>query len=238
MRLRYVSGTLFLVMLCGLPSAHAQLNFDLGVGFGTARDASNNTGVDNLNSINALQPCIPNSGDPDCQKTTSMGGFDLGFMGDWMVTKLYGFGAEVTTTPAHQNYLQPPSSSAGLVGGQPVSPLAYRQTFFDVNGILDPINQKRVQVQVQGGFGLSHTGIAVNESGCVVGACSTSFQPVGSANHFQVHVGVGVMVFVTEHIFVKPEFDFHYVPSLGGVNGQFNSDAVPQFMVWVGYGWH
>jgi hypothetical protein len=62
--------------------------------------------------------------------------------------------------------------------------------------------------------------------------CTSSTEPVGNANHFDVHVGVGVQIFLTEHIFIKPEFDFHYVP---GLTNQFGSDAVPEGMVWVGY---
>jgi hypothetical protein len=43
---------------------------------------------------------------------------------------------------------------------------------------------------------------------------------------------VGVQIFLTEHIFIKPEFDLHYVP---GLTNQFGSDAVPEGMLWVGY---
>jgi hypothetical protein len=55
-----------------------------------------------------------------------------------------------------------------------------------------------------------------------------------SSNHFNVHGGVGVDVFVTDHIFVRPEFDVHYVPNL---NQNFGSNVVIQGMVWVGYSW-
>jgi len=238
MRLRSFCGALFFATICCLPLARAQVNFDLGIGFGTARDASNNMGIDNLNSVNPLNesgPCNPNDGDIYCQKTTALSGFDLGFMGDWMITKRYGVGAEITVTPAHQNYMQPPVSSAAILPGQAVSPLEYRQEFFDFNGIVDPINQKRFQLQIQGGIGVSHTGLALNESGCVASICTSAFEPIGSANHFQLHVGVGLMIFVTEHLFVKPQVDLHYVPNL---TAQFNSVLVPQYMVWVGYGWH
>jgi hypothetical protein len=55
---------------------------------------------------------------------------------------------------------------------------------------------------------------------------------VGNSTHFQIHVGVGVSLFVTEHIFVRPQFDYHYVPSL---TNQFGSNSVPSATVWVGY---
>jgi hypothetical protein len=55
---------------------------------------------------------------------------------------------------------------------------------------------------------------------------------VGSSNHFQVHAGVGVQIFLTEHVFIRPQFDFHYVP---GLTDQFGSNMVPAAMVWLGY---
>ena len=79
----------------------------------------------------------------------------------------------------------------------------------------------------------ARTSFSLTQSGCVgTAVCSTSTEPVGAANHFQVHVGVGVQVFLTEHIFIKPQFDLHYVP---GFTNQFGSNAVPEGMLWVGY---
>jgi hypothetical protein len=43
---------------------------------------------------------------------------------------------------------------------------------------------------------------------------------------------VGVQIFLTDHVFLRPEFDFHYVP---GLTNQFGSDAVPEAMLWLGY---
>jgi len=60
-------------------------------------------------------------------------------------------------------------------------------------------------------------------------------QPEPSANHFDIHVGVGLSIYVSEHFFIRPQFDLHYAPGLGGVNNQFNSNLVPAGMVWVGY---
>jgi hypothetical protein len=62
--------------------------------------------------------------------------------------------------------------------------------------------------------------------------CSNFNQPVGNANHFQVHVGLGVQVFLTEHLFIRPQFDLHYVPNL---TQQFASNAVPEGTIWLGY---
>ena len=53
-----------------------------------------------------------------------------------MLQKHFGVGAEVNLQPAQSSY----------------GPLQYRQTFYDVNGIYAPINQKRLAVQLQGGI--------------------------------------------------------------------------------------
>jgi len=88
-------------------------------------------------------------------------------------------------------------------------------------------------VRLQGGIGFARTGFSFNANSCVGSVvCTNETEPVGTANHFQVHFAAGVQIFVTEHIFVRPEFDFHYVP---GLDNQFGSNAVPAGMVWVGY---
>jgi hypothetical protein len=56
---------------------------------------------------------------------------------------------------------------------------------------------------------------------------------LASTNHFQVHGGVGVEIYLTDHIFVRPQFDVHYVRNLT----QFGSNLVKTEMVWLGYSW-
>jgi hypothetical protein len=210
----FTGATLFLF---GASLASAQTSFDVNLGFGTAWDSANSGGIDNATSVNAFGACTPNSGDANCESLPKLNGFFLGFGGDLMLYKHLGVGFEANLQPSRETY----------------GPLSSRQTFYDVNGIYAPISTKRVALQLEGGIGGARTGFAYTESGCVgTAVCSTSTEPVGNANHFQVHVGVGVQVFLTSHIFVKPEFDFHYVP---GLTNQFGSDAVPEAMVWLGY---
>ena len=217
---KLIRGLLMLtpLLLAGVRIAPAQTSFDLNMGFGTARAGSNGGGIDNFNSVNALGPCIPNSGDPFCQPNPSLGGFFLGLGGDLMLNKRMGVGAEVSFNPARQDY----------------GPLQYRQTFYDFNGIFSPINQKRVQIQLQGGIGGARTGFAVTQNQCagLSVTCSNITQPIGNASHFQLHAGVGVQIFVTDHLFVRPQIDLHYVPNF---TDQFGRSSVPGFMVWVGY---
>jgi hypothetical protein len=200
------------------PVAGAQTSFDLNMGFGTARAGSNGGGIDsNPNDLNYLGPCVPTPGNVNCSANPSLGGFFLGLGGDLIFQKHLGFGAEVNFQPAHQTY----------------GPLQSRQTFYDFNGIYVPINEKKVQIQVQGGIGGARTSFALTQNQCVgTAVCSSFIQPIGNANHFQVHVGVGVELFVTTHLFVRPQIDLHYIPSF---TDQYGKNAVPEYTVWVGY---
>ena len=199
------------------PYAGAQSSFDVNIGFGTARVGSNGTGIDNAFSTNAFGPCSPSSGDSLCQATPGLGGFFLGLGGDVMLWKHFGVGAEVNLQPAKSDY----------------GPLQYRQTFYDFNGIYAPVNEKRMQLQLQGGIGGARTGFSFAQNSCVgTAVCSNVSQPVANANHFQMHAGVGVQFFLTEHLFIRPQFDLHYVPNF---TQQFGSNAVPEGTIWVGY---
>jgi hypothetical protein len=207
---------LSLLSIC-VPFASAQSSVDFGLGFGTVHDKANGGGIDSASSANAYGACIPGPSDPFCQANPSLGGFFLGIGGDVMLTKLYGFGAEVNLMPAQSNY----------------GPLQYRQTFFDVNGVLAPVNTKRAQLQLQAGIGVAHTSFTINQSGCVgTVVCSYQNLPVGTSNHFQIHAGVGISLFVTEHVFIRPQFDIHYVP---GFTDQFGSNLAPGGSIWLGY---
>ena len=207
----------YLPLLLCIPFANAQSSFDLNVGFGANFDSTSGQGIDNANSTNAFGSCTPGSSDAYCVKTPALSGFFLGFGGAVMATKKFGFGADVAIMPATGNY-------AGL---------NYRQTFYDIDGIYAPVNEKKVILQLRGGIGGAKTGFSYTQSSCVgTAVCTSQSQAVGNANHFAVHAGVGVQIFVTEHIFIRPEFDFHYVPNL---TQQFGSNMVPGAMVWVGY---
>jgi len=205
------------LLFFGASLVNAQTALDVNVGFGSAWDSANSGGIDNASSLNAFGACTPSSSDPNCESVPALNGFFLGFGGDLMLFKHFGVGVQAS--------LQPPRETYG--------PLSSRQTFYDVNGIYAPITTKRASLQLEAGIGGARTSFAYTQSGCVgTAVCTTSTEPVGNANHFDVHVGVGVQIFLTEHIFIKPEFDFHYVP---GLTNQFGSDAVPEGMVWVGY---
>lgn len=205
------------LLFIGASLVNAQTSFDVNVGFGGAHASANSGGLDSASSANAFGTCTPGLGDANCQSLPSLGGFFMGVGGDLMLYKHFGVGLEASLQPAHQDY----------------GPLQYRQSFYDINGIYAPINVKRASLRLEGGIGGARTSFAFSQSGCVgTAVCTTSNEPVGSASHFQAHAGVGVQIFLTDHIFVRPQFDFHYVP---GLTDQFGSNAVPEGTIWVGY---
>ncbi|MGO9439454.1 MAG: outer membrane beta-barrel protein [Terriglobales bacterium] len=198
--------------------ASAQYSVDVHVGVGYAWDKTNNQGIDNANSpTNAFGACTPGSGDTYCETTPALNSVFMGIGGDVMFKKQFGFGADIDLMPKKNDY----------------GPFQFRQTFYDFNGIWAPLRTKRAVLHIEGGIGAAKTGFSYTQSGCVgTSICSTSSSPVASESHFDVHVGAGVMLFVTNHIFILPQIDLHYAP---GLDNQFSSNLAPAAMVSVGY---
>jgi hypothetical protein len=208
---------LLLVPFC-VSLASAQNAVDINVGFGGAWDSANNSGIDNGNSLtNAYGSCTPGAKDPNCQALPAMSGFFLGFGGDVMFKQKLGVGIEYSIQPAKQSY----------------GPLDDRQSFYDFNAVYRPIQTKRAALNLEAGIGGARTSFSITQSGCVgTAVCTSQTSPVGTASHFQEHFGVGVQIFMTEHLFIRPQFDIHYA---NGLTDQFGRNLVPQAMVWVGY---
>jgi len=206
------------LLFCLPVVAHAQAAVDFGVGFGSAWDSSSGQGIEGPLSINAFGSCSPSAPvDQFCEKTPSLNGFFLGFSGDIMFKEKFGAGFEGNFQPSRENY----------------GPLQSRVSFIDVNAIYQPYVSKRATIQLQGGIGDARTSFAFSQSSCVgTVVCTTGTQPVGNATHFQVHVGVGVQIGITDHLFIRPQFDLHYAPSF---DNQWGNNAVPEATVWVGY---
>ena len=134
-----------------------------------------------------------------------------------MFKEKFGAGADINFQPAKSDY----------------GPLQYRQSFIDLDGIYAPVTAKKYSLQIRGGIGSARTSFSYNSSSCVgTAVCTNQSQPLGTTNHFQVHAGVGLQYLITEHLFVRPQFDFHYVPSF---TDQFGSNAVPMVMFTIGY---
>ncbi|MBZ5623991.1 MAG: hypothetical protein LAQ69_35625 [Acidobacteriia bacterium] len=216
---------LFFVLLFSIQFVNAQSGFDLNFGVGAAQDKASSTGIDQ----NTFLSCAP-VGVSTCSATKNLSTVMLGFGGNLMLWKKFGVGAEVSIQPTKQSYalLQPAITSLG----QPAIELQSRVTFFDFNGIFQPVNTKKVAVQLLGGIGGANLKFYENASGAnaLVGSYNQS-QYAGSSNHFQVHGGFGVQIYLTDHVFLRPQFDVHYVHNLS----QFGNNLVTAEMVWLGY---
>ena len=221
---RYLSLP-FGLALC-MQLAHAQNTFDISVGFGAAQDKAASTGIDQT----TLNGCSPAT-DPTCVSTPSLNGFMLGFGGRVMFWKHFGVGASVNLQPSQQTYanLQPAIPSIG----QSQVNLNDRVIFYDFDGIYQPVGGKRAALQIEGGVGGANMRFyeAQSSSSTVLGS-SNSSQYAQSVNHFQVHVGAGVRIYLTGNLFIRPQFDIRYVPNF---NQQFGSNLVTEETVWLGY---
>ena len=217
----------FALLLC-LSAAHAQSGVDIGIGFGGAFTSAASDGLD----PNTLQTC-PIGSNPTgagCVSTPSLSAFMLGFSGDLMFWKHFGVGAEVNFQPKKTDYVNLNATAASQ--GLSTFSIQSRTTFYDFNGIYQPVKSKRAALKLYGGIGGAN--IKFYESGSssnsLIGTQNFS-QFFGSSNHFQVHGGVGVQIYLTEHVFIRPAFDVHYVHNLS----QFGRNAVLEGTVWIGY---
>jgi len=216
---------LFAVSLSCIPFAHAQAGIDLGIGFGAIQDKASKTQIDQ-----ALLPCSgPSDINGPCVNPSSLSSFALSFGGDLMLWKRFGVGADVNIQPAKQDYINL-NASAGFQGLNTLK-LQSRMTLYDINGILQPVKTKKAALKLYGGIGGAN--LKFYESGSsssFIGSQNFS-QYFQSSNHFQVHGGVGVQIYVTDHLFVRPQFDVHYVHNLS----EFGRNVITEESVWLGY---
>jgi hypothetical protein len=217
---------LLFVPFCCIQLASAQSAFDLNFGVGAIQDKAASGQVDqNLNQ------CTPGDLYGPCVSTPALSGATIGFGGDLMLWKKFGVGAEVAFQPAKETYLNLNASAAA--NGLNSLAVTSRMTLFDVNGIYQPVNTKKVALKLEGGIGGANLKFyEAGSSSSVLGSQSSS-QYISSANHFQVHGGLGVQIYVTDHIFIRPQFDVHYVRNLT----EFGSSIVTSETVWLGYSW-
>lgn len=219
---RYLSLPALLV--CSLPLANAQSLIDLNVGFGAAQNKAADSGIDQTTYASCTL------GAANCSPTGSMGGFFMGLGANLMLWEHYGFGAAVSFEPGKSNY----ATLAGIPAfGLPSSTIQSRVIFYDFNGVWQPVNTTRATLQLIGGLGGASTRFYQNyvASGSPLGSSNFS-QYASSANHFQVHGGVGVQLYVSGNWFVRPQLDIRYVPNF---TEQFGRNLVTQEMVWIGY---
>jgi hypothetical protein len=216
---------LILLLIFSVPIVNAQSNFDINLGFGAAQDKATSTALDQ-----ALLPCTANDTAPPCITPNKLNTFMMGFGGDLMLWKNIGVGAAVDIQPKQQDYVRLDATGTGLS----TLTLKSRLMLYHFDGIFEPVNTKKVAVKIKGGVGGAN--IKFYEGGSYSNSLTGSQnvnQYFGSSNHFAVHGGLGVQFYLTEHMFLRPEFNLFYVHNLN----QFGSNWVKEEMVWVGYSW-
>ncbi len=195
--------TLISVFMLFVAFADAQTRFDGYFGMGTLRVGSSNQSVDLLGT-----------GTPAL--TGPMGGVFGTFGAGLMLKPSFGVGGELSLRFAQGDY-------AGL---------GYRPIFYDFNGIWTPsLHSKRIMPEFQGGFGGMNLRFYGGAQSCdyYTGTCSNF---AGSSNHLQLHASAGLRIYVKEHLFVRPQFDYHWVRNL---TNEFASNSVMGFGIAIGF---
>ncbi len=194
---------LLAVLLLGIGVANAQ-SADVYFGLGTATASASSAPIDTF-------------GDGTLYYPPKMGGVFGTVGGGFMFTPHFGAGAETSFRMTQGDY-------AGL---------KYRPTFYDFNGIWHPLAEpKRIVPELQAGLGGANLKFYYNQQFCdQFAGCSTQNTFLESSNHFQLHLGAGVRVYIKDNFFVRPQVDAHWVHNFF----QFGSSWVPEYGVAVGY---
>jgi hypothetical protein len=193
---------MLLLLSAGATLTHAQ-GASVYFGVGGANDSSNNQQVDGSGDIGP-----------------SLTGVFITIGGDVMPRADLGFGAEYSFHATQTNY-----APSVAVNARPI--------FYDFNVIYHPPTaSKRIVPELQGGLGGADVKFYETQSGCeALNVCQTINQYISSSDHFQVHGALGVRIYVTPNLFVRPQFDIHWVNNYQ----EYGSDWVPQYGVSVGY---
>lgn len=208
-----------LVLLVGsIQLAGAQSLIDPNIGFGAVIDKALTTGIDQ----NTFLPCSAATVAGSCSTAPTLNSFAVGLGVNLMLWEHFGVGMEAVMQPGKHSYADVPSLGATLQS---------RVTFYDFNGIYQPVNTKKATLQLIGGFGGTNMKFYLNQSSSSLLGNTNYSQAISSSNHINLHAGVGVQVYLNDHVFIRPQVDIHYVPNFT----QFGSNLVEQAMVWVGY---
>lgn len=211
---------LVLLLLATVKQTSAQ-GVSVYFGIGTAADTAG-TGT----NLSTSQLCPAGNLFDDftaaCEPGPTMGGVFGVFGGDFMFKPHFGVNAEYTFRFAQAPYL-------------PDAGLNMRPAFYDFNAVWEPISgsEARIVPVLEGGVGGARVALYFTQQCTITSINCTSSYPAGfNANHFQVHAAAGVKFYVKGNLFIKPQFDFHYVTNL---TDQFGHNWVPEGTVSVGY---
>jgi opacity protein-like surface antigen len=204
-----------LLMLFCIPALAARGSATVGLGFGTNHVIASGLGINSYTGSG----CVPGEATSvgTCDATPGLNGFNMGVSGDGMPWEHFGIGFEIVFLPAKGTW----------------GPLEFRQTFYDFNGIYEPFTKGRTSLKLLGGIGGSRTSSSFKSQTCVGSFCSSESIAWATENHFQLHAGAGVEIYVTDHVFVRPQYDFRYVTNFTEL---FGRKTVQGGMIWIGFG--
>jgi hypothetical protein len=223
---KFTIGTILLLftLLLGTVSSVRAQGVSAYFGLGSATNSAGTT-VNGIDSVTGASVTCPKGNVFDditgfCEPGPTIGGVFGVFGVDFMLKPHLGFNGEYAFRFAQAPYL-------------PAAGLNYRPGFYDFNVVYQPLSGKRIVPLVEGGIGGARIALYQTQTVSITGITNTFTIPAGlNANHFQVHGAVGVKLYVKGNIFIKPQFDIHYVTHL---TDQFGRDWVPQYTVAVGY---
>jgi len=104
----------------------------------------------------------------------------------------------------------------------------FRPVYYDVNLLIDPFYVSRsISPEFMIGAGAQHIGDYGAAASC--GGLSNCVNY--ASNHLALHLGVGVKVYLTQHIFVRPEAHFYFIHN----NQAFQTSSTQRFGISLGY---
>jgi len=156
---------------------------------------------------------IETFGDGTLYRTPNLGGFFMALGASVFVSKQVGIGADLS-------WRAPLGDYAGL---------QYRPSLYSFDGIYRPArwSTKRLEPEFRAGLG----GARVRYSFDDQTACD-QVPGCPDSTHFQVHLAAAARWYVTDHLFLRPALDVHYVNNFF----EFGSNWVPRYSVGIGYG--
>ena len=202
--MKFIRITAPVLLLFGaIGAAHAQSQLNVYFGLGTATDSSSDQKIDTFNTGNPYT-------------TPKMAGLFSDIGASFMFSKHYGLGGDFDFR----------NSQAAYAG------LNYRPSFYNFDAIVEPGKTKRFVPELRGGLGGVNVSYSYSSTACdPFAGCSTSNQYVESAHHFQVHMEAAARYYMTEHLFLRPAVEAHWVNNFS----QFGSNWVPQYSLGIGW---
>ena len=205
---------LAVLLLISVKQANAQ-GVSAYFGLGSAFDSSATQG--GCPSGQVPDPIGINQNPGTCTPVNGIGGVFGVFGADFMIKPHFGINGEYAFRFAQSNYM-------------PSEGLNVRPAFYDFNAVYQPSSgDKRIVPVLEAGIGGAKLSLYLSQG---QGSVFSSNSLIDTSNHFQLHAAAGVKIYVKSDIFIKPQFDYHWVDNL---TDQYGRTSVPEFTISIGY---